>query len=141
MKYATTTVTIGGTTSDGAYSNSFPIQTLTAIVPQSADLVVEPYGIFIAASQIDDLVPKWSVEKWYSQTATIWPSGKTSNTEGITYVENVPLGVNEYLDENGIYLDATKFKGEDTSGGNQRLDKSMLFISLVIVLLLVTLTV
>ncbi|CUM57538.1 unnamed protein product [Debaryomyces tyrocola] len=141
MKYETTTVTIGGITSNEDYSHSFPIQTLTAIVPQSADLVVEPYGIFIAASQIDHLVPKWSVERWYSQTAKIWPSGQTSHTEGITYVENVPLGVNEYLDENGIYLDATKFKGKDTSGGNQRLDKSMFFISLIIASLIVTLTV
>lgn len=58
MKYETTTVTIGSTTSGGTYSNSFPIQTLTAIVPQSADLVVEPYGIFIAASRIYDIVPK-----------------------------------------------------------------------------------
>lgn len=48
MKYETTTVTVGGTTSNEGYLHIFPIQTLAAIVPQSVALVVEPYGIIIA---------------------------------------------------------------------------------------------
>ncbi|CUM63830.1 uncharacterized protein PRCAT00001414001 [Priceomyces carsonii] len=145
MIYETTTVTVGGNISRDNFTHSFSTQTLTAILPQSADVKVEPFGIFIAVSQIKDLAYKESKVSWVSENFELFPTGATAYTEGdpgaTSFAGYLPANAHVFVDEDGLYVDATKFMAKDTkhsSGTNSLLNIWFIFLTLTVMLLIST---